>query len=87
MNHEQPNEPMELEELLDRFITVAEAVTYSGYGGETTLRRAVRRGFFPKPIKLDGRCVRWSLREVKAWQEARLSARDNAAQDQEVDAK
>lgn len=39
--------------------------------GNSTLRRWVREGHFPKPIKLGANCVAWRLDEVDAWLEAR----------------
>lgn len=39
--------------------------------GNSTLRRWVREGNFPKPIKLGANCVAWRRDEVDAWLEAR----------------
>jgi prophage regulatory protein len=39
--------------------------------GNTTLRRWVREGNFPKPIKLGANCVAWRREEVDAWLESR----------------
>ena len=39
--------------------------------GNTTLRRWVREGNFPKPIKLGANCVAWRRDEVDAWLESR----------------
>lgn len=39
--------------------------------GNTTLRRWVREGNFPKPIKLGANCVAWRRDEVDAWIESR----------------
>lgn len=39
--------------------------------GNATLRRWVREGNFPKPIKLGANCVAWRLDEVDAWLESR----------------
>lgn len=39
--------------------------------GNTTLRRWVREGNFPKPIKLGANCVAWRRNEVDAWLESR----------------
>ena len=39
--------------------------------GNTTLRRWVREGYFPKPIKLGANCVAWRRDEVDAWLESR----------------
>ena len=35
--------------------------------GNTTLRRWVREGNFPKPIMLGANCVAWRRDEVDAW--------------------
>ena len=35
--------------------------------GNSTLRRWVREGHFPKPVKLGANCVAWRLDEVNAW--------------------
>lgn len=42
-----------------------------GNVGNTTLRRWVREGNFPKPIKLGANCVAWRRDEVDAWLESR----------------
>ena len=39
--------------------------------GNTTLRRWVREGNFPKPIKLGANCVAWRRDEIDAWLESR----------------
>lgn len=39
--------------------------------GNTTLRRWVREGNFPKPIKLGANCVAWRRDEVDTWLESR----------------
>jgi prophage regulatory protein len=44
------------------------------------LDQAVRRGKFPKPIKLGGsRAVGWLVADLDAWVAARVAERDRAA--------
>lgn len=41
----------------------------------------IKKGNFPKPIKLGDRCVAWVMSDVRLWLEQRieLSKKDNAA--------
>lgn len=41
----------------------------------TSVLVGVRKGEFPKPIKLGGRSVAWLASEVDAWIQARVDAR------------
>ena len=43
---------------------------------KTTAWRGIRRGWFPKPVRLSPGCVAWVEDELDAWIEARLAARD-----------
>ena len=39
--------------------------------GETCVKDMVRRGEFPRPIKLSKRAVGWRVEDVEAWLESR----------------
>jgi prophage regulatory protein len=47
---------------------------------ESTIYERIRKGKFPKPLKLEGRAVGWLETEIAAWQAARnaerIAARD-----------
>ena len=42
----------------------------------STRYELLKKGLFPKPIKLSERMVAWSLNEVQEWQASRIAARD-----------
>jgi len=69
VNVAQPDRLLRLPEVLAR-IPVSRPAWY----------RAIRHGLAPKPTKLLGsRASAWSAREIDAWIERRLSARDGGS--------
>lgn len=38
---------------------------------EATIRRAVRRGDFPEPVRLGPRAIGWHVREIEQWEQSR----------------
>ena len=52
---------------LPEYIRAAMLRKKLGNIGNSTLRRWVREGHFPKPIKLGANCVAWRRDEVDAW--------------------
>ena len=39
--------------------------------GASTLWRSIRRGEFPRPLRLTQRAVGWRIRDIRAWLESR----------------
>jgi prophage regulatory protein len=46
----------------------------------TTLAQLVKRGLFPKPVRLTQRAFGWPEAEVDAWIEARVRTRDTGTE-------
>lgn len=61
----------------DRLLPIAAVSQIAGIG-KTMIYRKVKEGTFPKPCKPGGSSTRWSEREVKAWRDQVLAARDAA---------
>lgn len=61
-----------------RLILRKETERRTGLPG-STLREMVRKGKFPKPVKLTARLTAYVESEVDAWVAARISARDRRA--------
>ncbi|MCZ0942507.1 MAG: AlpA family phage regulatory protein [Gammaproteobacteria bacterium] len=38
---------------------------------ESTIRRAVKRGDFPQPVRLSARAIGWRVRDIEQWEESR----------------
>ena len=47
--------------------------------GTSTIYRLMRRGTFPSPLKIGGKCVRWDADEIEAWLASRPRATGVAA--------
>jgi prophage regulatory protein len=45
----------------------------------STRYELLKRGLFPKPIKLSERMVAWSAAEIADWQQQRIAKRDQLA--------
>lgn len=59
----------------DRLIPIAAVKQLSGLG-KTMIYRKMKEGSFPKSCKPGGASTRWSEREVKAWRDDQLAARE-----------
>jgi prophage regulatory protein len=57
----------------DRFIRRQEVEFIAGRC-RSSIYAMIATGKFPKPVRIGG-SVRWSLREVESWVDARLAAR------------
>jgi len=60
-----------------RLVRLPVVLDFSGYG-RTQLFEAVKRGEFPRPIRLTpgGRAIAWDEAELLDWKAARKAARD-----------
>lgn len=47
----------------------------------SSLYERIKKGDFPKPIKLSAKSVGWLETEVAAWQKSRIASRDGGAHD------
>jgi prophage regulatory protein len=59
----------------DRLLPIDAVIQLAGIG-KTMIYRKVREGTFPTPCKPGGCSTRWSEREVKAWRDVLLAARN-----------
>ncbi len=41
--------------------------------GRTSILNRVKRGDFPKPLKLGARCIAWPSREIDSWIEQQIA--------------
>lgn len=57
----------------DRYLRREEVERLVGLG-RSSLYRLMRQGAFPTPIRIGGRAVRWSERELEQWLAARPRA-------------
>ena len=48
----------------------------------STIYEKMKRGEFPKNVRISGRAVGWLETEIADWQAARIAQRDNAAVEQ-----
>ncbi|PYG56643.1 AlpA family phage regulatory protein [Rhizobium sp. UGM030330-04] len=55
---------------LDSYLSLKE-VTDMVKVGSSTLYRWMDKGDFPRPRQLGERCVRWTVADIKEWQESR----------------
>jgi len=55
---------------LDAYLSLKE-VTDMVKVGSSTLYRWMDKGDFPRPRQLGERCVRWTVADIKEWQESR----------------
>jgi prophage regulatory protein len=67
-------------ERLDKIIRLADLPTYCGLR-RTQIDELIKRGEFPRPVKLSARRKGWIERELIAWQQARIAQRDCALGD------
>jgi prophage regulatory protein len=58
---------------LDRFIRQPEVSSRVGFGNGT-LRKLIRDGEFPPPIKLSSQAVGWLESEVNDWMQKKIEA-------------
>jgi prophage regulatory protein len=65
--------------MLEKFIRPRQVQAAMGWS-RSTLYQKISEGLFPSPVKLDsdGRAVGWPEREVAAYQQGRIKARDEA---------
>ncbi len=63
--------------MLEKFIRPRQVQAAMGWS-RSTLYQKISEGVFPAPVKLDasGRAVGWPEREIAAYQQARIAARD-----------
>jgi len=62
---------------LVRLDTVLEMTTLS----VSTIYRLIKKGQFPKQIKISERSTRWVLREIFEWMDGNFKSRDEADED------
>lgn len=55
---------------LDAYLSLSEVLGMLKIGS-STLYRWMDQGSFPRPRQLGDRCVRWTVADIKAWQDAR----------------
>ena len=60
----------------DRLLKAKEVCEKIGVS-ESTLRRMVKEGDFPAPIRISKRASRWRLSEVEEWMDTRPPATDD----------
>ena len=60
----------------DQIIRLAELPRYTGLR-RTQIQHYIEKGDFPRPIKLGERAKGWLASEIRAWQQARISARNS----------
>jgi prophage regulatory protein len=63
----------------DSLIAIDVVAARTGGRNPSTIRRDVKAGRFPAPVRVGGRLL-WSAREVDEWIAARLAERDEAGQ-------
>lgn len=63
--------------LADRLLPLSAVMELAGLG-RTMIYKKMKAGTFPKCCKPGGASSRWSEREVTAWKDAVMAARDNA---------
>jgi prophage regulatory protein len=65
--------------MLEKFIRPRQVQDAMGWS-RSTLYEKISLGLFPRPVKLDvrGRAVGWPEREIAAYQQDRINARNNA---------
>ena len=51
----------------DRILRAEEVLRMCGFASKSSLNRAVREGFFPRPVKLTRRSVGWRLSATSEW--------------------
>ena len=61
----------------DRLLPIAVVMEIVGIG-KTMIYRKMREGTFPRCCKPGGTSTRWSEREVRAWRDSVMAARDTA---------
>jgi prophage regulatory protein len=61
----------------DTFLRDADVTRVTGLP-RSTRYDLIKRGQFPKPIKLSERMAAWSAAEIAAWQQSRVALRDAA---------
>ena len=63
-----------------RFVRLPAVLQFAGLR-RTQLHEAIRRGEFPRAVKLTpgGRAIGWLEEELLAWRDARIAARDQEA--------
>lgn len=64
-------------EHMDRFLRIRDVLAITGRS-RTRLYEDIKKGNFPKPVKIGPGAVAWSEAEVSAWQAARLAERGGA---------
>ena len=52
--------------MTDRMLHIEEVMEMTGLS-RATIYRKMRKGQFPKPLKLGDRAVRWRQSEIEAW--------------------
>lgn len=61
------------------FLRLKQVREIAGNIAPNTLWGWVKKGEFPKPIKLSANCTAWDAREVEAWAQARIEASKGGA--------
>ena len=57
-----------------RLMKMDEVCDFIGIG-ETTVKKMVKAGELPSPVRLSSKCVRWRAGELADWSESRSSMR------------
>ncbi len=51
---------------MDKLLRVSDVLDYTGFS-EPTLKRAIKSGHFPKPIKLSKGLNAWTEKQISEW--------------------
>lgn len=63
----------------ERMLPASEVLTIVGVRSHTTLREMIRRDDFPKPYEITKGKRHWSLTEVQAWLQQRMTEQRSAS--------
>jgi prophage regulatory protein len=63
----------------DKFLRDAAVTEVTGVP-KSTRYEMIKKGAFPRPIKLSERMVAWSAAEISDWMKRRIAARDRGRQ-------
>jgi prophage regulatory protein len=62
----------------DEVVRLADLPRYTGLR-RTQIQHYIDKNDFPQPIKLGARAKGWLMSEIRAWQNARIAARERKA--------
>lgn len=68
-----PSQPLQTLEIPDALLKIQTVCAVTGQS-ESSVRRGVAAGTFPKPVKRGTRCTRWVAGSVSAWLQSQKTA-------------